>query len=129
MFIVNLLIPFTMIGFGIYFIKSAGPKNINMLFGYRTPMSMKNNDTWEFAHVYCGNLWRRIGLIMLPVSAIAMFFLIGKENNIIEIFALVIMGVQLVFLILPIIPTEMALRKNFDKYGERRFDRYGKRKY
>jgi len=118
-----------MIGFGIYFIKSAGPKNINMLFGYRTPMSMKNNDTWEFAHVYCGNLWRRIGLIMLPVSAIAMFFLIGKENNIIEIFALVIMGVQLVFLILPIIPTEMALRKNFDKYGERRFDRYGKRKY
>jgi len=108
-----------MITFGRYFIKSSGPQNINMLFGYRTPMSMKNNDTWEFAHLYCGKLWRHIGLSMLPISAVAMLFLIGQEKNTIEIFALAITGVQLVFLILPIIPTEMALRKNFDRYGKR----------
>ena len=49
MLIMDLLLPFTMIGFGRYFMKKA-PKEINSVFGYRTSMSMKNKDTWEFAH-------------------------------------------------------------------------------
>ena len=53
MLIMDLLLPFTMIGFGRYFMKKA-PKEINSVFGYRTSMSMKNKDTWEFAHKYCG---------------------------------------------------------------------------
>ena len=32
------------------------PKEINSVFGYRTSMSMKNKDTWEFAHKYCGKV-------------------------------------------------------------------------
>ena len=56
MLIMDLLLPFTMIGFGRYFMKKA-PKEINSVFGYRTSMSMKNKDTWEFAHKYCGNTW------------------------------------------------------------------------
>ena len=46
MLIMDLLLPFTMIGFGRYFMKKA-PKEINSVFGYRTSMSMKNKDTWE----------------------------------------------------------------------------------
>ena len=53
--ILNLIIPFLMIIFGKLFIKNI-PKEINGLFGYRTPMSVKNKDTWEFAHYYCGKL-------------------------------------------------------------------------
>ena len=53
MLIMDLLLPFAMIGFGRYFMKKA-PKEINSVFGYRTSMSMKNKDTWEFAHKYCG---------------------------------------------------------------------------
>lgn len=49
MLLMNVIIPFTMIGFGKYFCKS-GPKDINMAFGYRTGMSMKNKETWVFAH-------------------------------------------------------------------------------
>ena len=49
MLIMGLLIPLTMVGFGKLFLTRA-PKNINMVFGYRTVMSMKNRDTWEFAH-------------------------------------------------------------------------------
>ena len=41
MLIMDLLLPFTMIGFGRYFMKKA-PKEINSVFGYRTSMSMKN---------------------------------------------------------------------------------------
>ena len=40
MLIMDLILPFTMIGFGKYFIKKA-PKEINGVFGYRTSMSMK----------------------------------------------------------------------------------------
>ena len=41
MLIMGLLIPLTMFGFGKLFLTRA-PKNINMVFGYRTVMSMKN---------------------------------------------------------------------------------------
>ena len=72
MLIMNLIIPFTMIGFGNYYVKQA-PKEINYISGYRTKMSMKNEDTWKFAHNYCGKLWRIIGCMLLMPSAYAMF--------------------------------------------------------
>ena len=80
MVIVDLLIPFTMIGFGWYFRKQA-PGAINWVFGYRTEMSMKNKDTWEFAHNYIGKLWYRIGLIMLPLTVIPMLFVLGRDKD------------------------------------------------
>ena len=52
MLFMDLLIPFTMIGFGKLFMTKL-PQDINTVFGYRTTMSMKNKDTWAFAH----NLW------------------------------------------------------------------------
>ena len=61
MLIMDLLIPFTMIGFGKMFLKKA-PDQINYVFGYRTSMSMKNQDTWVFAHHYCGKIWYICGL-------------------------------------------------------------------
>lgn len=44
MFNCDLLIPFTIIGFGKYFTKFA-PIEINAVFGYRTTMSLKNKET------------------------------------------------------------------------------------
>ena len=119
MLIMDLLIPCTMIGFGAGFLKSGGPKEINGVFGYRTTMSMKNRETWEFAHNYCGKLWRFSGLVMLPVSIASMFFVLGKESDVIGKFGGAVLAVQLAFLLLSIIPTEKALRKNFDKNGNR----------
>lgn len=69
MMIMSLLIPITMIGFGSHFIKNA-PKDINYLFGYRTGMSMKNKDTWEYAHHYSGKIWRITGWVTLIISII-----------------------------------------------------------
>ena len=48
MLIMNLLTPAVMIVFGIIFKKRA-PKEINWIYGYRTQMSMKNEDTWQVA--------------------------------------------------------------------------------
>lgn len=118
MLIMNLLIPVTMIGFGNYFVKNP-PKEINSVFGYRTPMSMKNTETWAFAHHYCGKLWLAIGWIMLIISILAMILIIGEENSVVGKFGGIINGIQLVFLVGSIFPTERALKKNFDRYGNR----------
>jgi len=119
MLVGSLIIPLTMIGFGSHFIKRA-PKEINDVFGYRTSMSTKNNDTWAFAHQYCGKLWRAIGWIMLPLSIGAMLFVIGRETGFVGTYGGIWMGIQCVLLVVPIIPTEMALRKSFDQYGNRK---------
>ena len=119
MLIMDLLLPFTMIGFGRYFMKKA-PKEINSLFGYRTSMSMKNKDTWEFAHKYCGKVWYVCGMVMLPITVICMLLVIGENKDCVGSIGVIINVVQLIPLIGAIIPTEIALRKNFDKNGTRR---------
>ena len=118
MLILNLLIPLSMILFGNHFIK-APPDEINRVFGYRTTMSMKNRDTWVFAHWYCGRLWRIIGFILLIVSA-AIFFMLGRDAETVGIFGGVLCGVQLICMIVPVFFTEKALRATFDRHGSRK---------
>ena len=49
MVMMDLMIPLIMIVFGKVFLKNP-PKEINLIYGYRTGRSMKNKDTWNFAH-------------------------------------------------------------------------------
>lgn len=119
MFVCNLLVPLVILGFGKVFIKHP-PKDINGVYGYRSSMSMKNQETWDFAHHYCGRLWIKIGWIILIISIIPMMFVIGKADNIIGIMSLIICGIQLVVLIGTIISTEKALNKNFHKDGTKK---------
>ncbi|PWM47159.1 MAG: hypothetical protein DBX47_01025 [Clostridiales bacterium] len=119
MFIMVILTPIIMIIFGVYSYNNA-PKKINNFVGYRTTMSMKNKDTWEFAHHYCGKIWRTLGLIMLIVSAVAMFFSIGKDIDFISIFGCIILGIQVITMIASIFPVESALKRTFDENGNRK---------
>lgn len=114
-----LLIPVIMIFFGKYFIKKT-PKNINYLFGYRTNLSMKNEETWKFAHKHIGNIWFKWGLVLLSVSVLALLFVIGKDEDTVGILGSVITIVQLVPIVASIILTEKALKKNFDEEGNRK---------
>lgn len=119
MLLMDLIIPLTMIGFGRYFIKNTS-KEINALFGYRTCMSMKNRDTWEFAHKYCGKIWYACGLIILPITVIFMLLVIGKSNDYVGTAGGIICGIQLIPLIGSVFPTEITLKRIFDHNGERR---------
>lgn len=74
MLVMVLLVPVTMLYFGRRFVNQP-PEKINSWFGYRTPMSMKNHDTWNFAHQYCGKLWETWGLVLMPISFGVMIFL------------------------------------------------------
>ena len=102
------------------FYEKKAPKEINSVFGYRTSMSMKNKDTWEFAHKYCGKVWYVCGMVMLPITVIFMLLVIGKNEDCVGSIGGIICGVQLIPLIGSILPTEIALKKNFDKNGTRR---------
>ncbi len=114
-----LLIPALMIGFGALFRRRA-PKEINYLFGYRTARSMKNEDTWCFAHGYIGRLWLIIGCVMLPLSIVPLLFCIDSDKDVIGTYGLGIMFIQLILLITPIFFTERALRRTFDENGTRK---------
>ena len=114
-----LLVPLIMLFFGLYF-KNKSPKEINSLFGYRTTMSMKNKDTWEFAHHYCGRLWLVLGMIMLPLSVIPMLFFINQDIDVVGIAGGIIEIIQIIVLLIPIYSTEKALKKEFDENSNRR---------
>ena len=119
MLLVDMIIPFTMIGLGRLFLTKA-PKEINDTFGYRTAMSMKNKDTWEFAHKFCGRLWLICGLVLLPISIIPLILVFNKSIDTIAYIGLIVSVVQIVLFIGSIVPTEAALKKTFDKNGSRR---------
>jgi len=118
MFMMDLLIPLTMIYFGSRFEKNA-PKEINSSFGYRTTMSMKNKETWKFAHEYIGRLWKICGWFLLLISAVIMFSVLGKDTIDVSMIGGGICFIQIMMVICTIIPTERALKKNFNKDGIR----------
>ncbi|MGL4737664.1 MAG: SdpI family protein [Cellulosilyticaceae bacterium] len=119
MLIMDLLIPLTMIMFGRSFGKNP-PKTINNVAGYRTTMSKKSKETWQFAHQYCGRLWFIWGWVVLAGSIVVMLVVMGKSEDLVGAVGGILCVVQLIGLMLPIIPTERALRKNFDENGNRR---------
>ena len=119
MLIMDLAIPLSMVGIGKMFM-GGGPEEINALFGYRTAMSMKNKDTWEFAHKYFGRIWFETGLILLPVSAIPLLFVFNRDIATVAIVGLSVMFVQLIPMLVPMAVTEAALKKMFDENGVRR---------
>jgi uncharacterized membrane protein len=111
-----LLLPTIMILIGILFMKFP-PKKINHVYGYRTAMSMKNLDTWRFAHAHCGRLWMIAGLALLPLSAVLLLVLQNEPD--LGFFGVAYMILQAVLIFIPIILTEKALNKHFDKHGKR----------
>ena len=108
----NLLIPLAMLGFGAVFLRWP-PKEINGVYGYRTARSMASQEAWDFAHAYFGRLWIRTGLAMALLSVPAMLPSLGKSDGVVSLWGIAVCIVECVLMILPIIPTEWAIKKRF----------------
>ncbi|NCC78526.1 MAG: SdpI family protein [Clostridia bacterium] len=113
----TLLLTATMILFGLLFLKKT-PREINGLFGYRTRMSSINDDTWYFAHRYAGAVWIRTGVAVLAASILVIWIL--KNSGKFESYMLILFYFQMASLLMVIPLTEIALRKTFDRDGQRR---------
>lgn len=119
MLVMVLLLPVSMLGLGRWFMRRA-PGKINYVFGYRTNRSMKNEETWAFAHHYFGRIWYICGIVSLPLSAAAMLLVLGRDTDTVSAVGSVLCCVQLLPVVCAIIPTERALRREFDDDGNRR---------
>ncbi|MBB6624205.1 SdpI family protein [Clostridium gasigenes] len=115
-FVCNLIIPAIMLFFGVKFTKH-GPKNINGIYGYRTSMSMKSKETWEFAHQYSGMLWIKLGFIILIISIIFSVLVFTSDDVVQGIIEVILVTIQTIALIVSIFSVEKELKKNFDKNG------------
>lgn len=119
MFICTLLIPIIMVAVGraMYHGKFS---TINSVAGYRTRRSMKNQQTWDFAHRECGRLWRRWGWVSLAVTVIMMLPFWGKSENLVGTAGAVISALQLILLLASIAVVEHRLKQHFDDNGSPR---------
>ena len=120
MTVMDFVIPLMMLGFGKLLEKNP-PEEINYSFGYRTRRATINNDTWDFANRFFGKIWFKMGCIVLPVTAVVviLLFVTGIDDSIAGKIVVAIMFIQMAVLISAIFPTESALKKTFDKAGNR----------
>lgn len=112
MLVMTLLVPACMLYFGRRFQKRP-PRKINSGYGYRTGRSMQSQETWDFAHAYCGRFWYRAGWPVLAVSLVWMLPLFGREIGAVGEYALLLTGIQLVPLLMAVPATERALKRKF----------------
>jgi uncharacterized membrane protein len=104
-----------MLFIGILWRKRA-PKSVNQFYGYRTAMSMKNAETWDFAHKHWAKVSLKWGLATAIFSVIAI--LIFKDS--LGVATVWILLIQCAVMFLTIIPTEKALRETFTRDGVRK---------
>ena len=111
------LLPLVMVLCGMSYVKR-GPKRISRVQGYRSRMSMKNRDTWDFAHKYLGDLWFKLGAPLLAVTSVVSLLVFREEDGAMMTWCCVILVIQLILMVTPIYFTEKALKANFDEHGK-----------
>ena len=111
MVIGSLIMPVLMVVFG-KMLKKNPPKKINGLYGYRSTRSSKNMDTWKFAQEYCGGIWVKFGIVLMPLSLVVLLFT-DRSYNFISVIVILIYFVQIAVLFVSVFLTERALKKRF----------------
>ena len=119
MLCMSLFIPVLYLIIGKLFMNNA-PNNINYVYGYRTKMSMKNQETWDFAHRIMSKFCIKTWLPLAIASLIPYIFIYGASDYIIGISGVLIIFTQIIYMFVVIVYVEKALKDNFDKEGNRR---------
>lgn len=57
------------------------PKKVNWLYGYRTPLSMKNRQNWVFAQRYSARKMMLTGLVMFILSFVGIPLQLSESAN------------------------------------------------
>lgn len=73
-----LLVPAVMLYFGWRFLNRTAQKDQCPLWLPNQPF-YENQQTWDYAHQVCGKLWFRAGIVMLPLSLLAMLPCTGQR--------------------------------------------------
>ncbi|MGY6649977.1 SdpI family protein [Wenyingzhuangia sp. IMCC45574] len=82
------------------------PKNINFLYGYKTPRSMKNQESWDFAQIYSAKKMMLIGGLLCSLGLVSFLLKVSFP----EPYNLTITLLAVAYLILD---TEITLKRKF----------------
>lgn len=117
--LINTVIPLMTLLIGVLFYYKP-PQKINYIYGYRSSMSMKTQETWEYAHQFCGKLWIAVGIFMLVVTGLFLLTSFsGKHAKPDDRMGFIVL-VQVFLMVGSLIPVEISLRNNFDNEGNRK---------
>ena len=119
LYISNILIPILITAAG-YFMYKHTTKNINSFIGYRTPLSRKNKDVWEFSNKYCGKVMLITGSVLLILSVLVPLFFIHTDENTFSTFFTATALTEIGILICTLIPVNNKIKRTFDENGNRR---------
>ncbi len=92
------------------------PKEINNWYGYRTPLSTKNQDNWEFAQNHSRKMFLNCGVLMILLGAVSGYFLF--EGNTEVIFIVETFVVLPIFCAVLLFSTHIRLKK-FDRLSHK----------
>ncbi|WP_370086327.1 SdpI family protein [Ekhidna sp.] len=113
MILSNLAVGPLLLAFAILF-KVFPPKKINALYGYRTPRSMKSQESWNAANQYANDLMMWVAIITI-IFQIGLHFLFPRAVAI-----LTSCGIMTALLVGSLFVVENFLKRNFDENGVRK---------
>lgn len=108
----SLIFGLVTLGFGLI-PKIVRPRKINSWYGYRTEISMKNQDTWDEGNRYSTNQYIIAGIILLILGKVGHIFL-NHKGYLVPLIAFIPVLYFTVF------QTNNHLNKVFDSNGMRR---------
>lgn len=119
MSICNLIIPITMSVIGVRY-KKKYPSKINPNHGYRTRMSMINEDTWVFAQKELGKYFKYAAIVLYVLYGVCFIFMYGKNSDAVGYISLIEICLQMLVMCWGIYFVETKLKKTFDIKGARK---------
>ena len=91
------------------------PNKINIIYGHRTILSMKNQDTWKEANKRSIHMMLLVSALTCILQLIGIVFNINQETTILYATVFLVAG-----LIIGVIVIEKQLKTIFDKDGNRK---------
>lgn len=113
-FVLAMVMPVSMFLVGLVW-RVHPPKQDGGGLAYRTALSTRSQETWDFAHRHCARLWLRMGLILAVVTGVLMVVLKKHYMSLV----LWVIGGQMVFFCISAFLVDMLLKSLFDEKGNR----------
>lgn len=97
------------------------PKTRNVLFGYRTPRSLRSQETWDFANYYGGTLYVYLGFYITAATLLTDLILkmVKADGSTTATAIIVLVLLQALCFVFPLFFVETKLKSHFDSEGRR----------
>ncbi|MDO5559462.1 MAG: SdpI family protein [Oscillospiraceae bacterium] len=105
---------------GNYLVKTP-PKDMYQLFGYRTELSVRNQDTWDFAQVNSGRVCRIVSVTAFILALVLIIkFKTANGRLVFNLCSILVLAAQLLSLSVTFPVTEYLIFRNFHEDGTRK---------